>query len=79
MNIFLLPRLYSCEKDDCYSIERPESDQYIGLAYMIMFLILNIVVIINLVIAILATTYSEFSEFDRGLFYDTMISSLPVS
>jgi hypothetical protein len=40
---------------------------------MVIFLILNIVVILNLVIAILATTYNDYSQFERGLFYDTLI------
>lgn len=40
---------------------------------MAIFLILNMVVIINLVIAILAGTYTEFSTYERGLYYDTLI------
>jgi len=46
---------------------------------MIVFLVLNIVVIINLVIAILATTYNEYSLFSRGLYYDTLIQTLPLN
>ena len=46
---------------------------------MIIFLLLNIVVILNLVIAILATTYNDYSQFERGLFYDTLIQTLPLN
>jgi hypothetical protein len=40
---------------------------------MLIYLILNLVIIINLVVAILATTYNEYSTFQRGLYYDTLI------
>lgn len=44
---------------------------------MIVFWILNLIIIMNLVIAILATIYEEYSSFKRGLFYDTLIAALP--
>lgn len=44
---------------------------------MLSFLVLNMIVIMNLVIAILATIYEEYSSFKRGLFYDTLIAALP--
>jgi hypothetical protein len=80
INVFLLPRKYSCEDGDitnCYYKPRPFYDQYIGLVFMLIYLILNLVIIINLVVAILATTYNEYSEFQRGLYYDTLIQELP--
>lgn len=43
------------------------------------FLVFNIVVILNLVIAILATTYNDYSQFERGLFFDTLIQTLPLN
>lgn len=45
---------------------------------MMLFLILNIVVIMNLVIAILSTTYSTYSTYSQGLYYDTIIEALPI-
>ena len=41
---------------------------------MLTFLVINGVVIINLVIAILATVYSTFSKNTRGIYYDTLIT-----
>lgn len=49
--------------NDCYSAKKLEHDAYLGQTFMLIFLVLNIVVILNLVIAILATTYNEYSEF----------------
>ena len=46
---------------------------------MLTFLVINGVVIINLVIAILATVYSTFSKNTRGLYYDTLITQLPIN
>lgn len=46
---------------------------------MLSYLLLNLVIVINLVVAILATTYSEYSEYTRGLYYDTLIQSLPIN
>ena len=37
------------------------------------------VVILNLIIAILASTYNEFDMYKRGLFYDTKIQTLPLN
>jgi hypothetical protein len=64
INVFLDPRKYSCDitnSNNCYYKARPFFDQYIGLIFMLIFLILNLVIIINLVVAILATTYNEYS------------------
>ena len=35
------------------------------------------VIITNLVIAILNTTYTIFSQFTRGLYYDTLVRVIP--
>lgn len=82
MDIFLLKRKYSCAEGsttDCFYRERGEFDKNTGRVFMASFLILNMVVIINLVIAILATTYNEFSTYERGLYYDTLIQALPIN
>jgi hypothetical protein len=81
MSIFLDARAYVCEPwydaGNCYSVNKLELDKNIGLIYMLSFLVLNMIVIMNLVIAILATIYEEYSSFKRGLFYDTLIAALP--
>lgn len=81
MSIFLEARAYVCEPwydaANCYSVDKLELDMNIGLIYMLCFLVLNMIVIMNLVIAILATIYEEYSSFKRGLFYDTLIAALP--
>jgi hypothetical protein len=48
-----------------------------GLVYSGMFLILNAVIIVNLVIAILSTTYEEFVQYKRGLYYDNIVAIIP--
>ena len=77
---FLEPRVYSCNENQSACFSRPflAFDMYTGLIYMLIFLILNIVIIMNLVIAILSTTYSQYSNYARGLYYDTIIESLSV-
>lgn len=45
--------------------------------YLVTFLILNLIIILNLVIAILATTYEEYSGYKRGLYYDTLVRTVP--
>jgi len=73
----LEPRVYVCSLKDpteCYHKDLKDRDIYIGLIFMLTFLVLNGVVIINLVIAILATVYSSFSKNTRGLYYDTLIA-----
>lgn len=82
LSIFLNPRVYSCQAGStttCYEKPRPFYDQYIGLFFMLIYVVLNLVIIINLVVAILSTTYSDYSEYQRGLYYDTLIQSLPVN
>lgn len=39
---------------------------------------MNIVIILNLVIAILATTYNELNQYKRGLFFDTVVKTIPI-
>jgi len=38
---------------------------------------MNLVLLLNLVIAILSDTYSKFSAQSRGLFYDGMVAAIP--
>jgi hypothetical protein len=48
-----------------------EDEQQLGQMYTGVYLILNFVIIMNLVIAILSTTYQEYSRYKKGLFYDS--------
>lgn len=48
-----------------------ENDVLLGQLYMAVFLVINFVIILNLVIAILSTTYEQYSQYKRGLFYDS--------
>jgi len=69
MDVFVYGKKYSCPDgtitaiNDCVTAEITESDTYVGQTFLTIYLILQIVVILNLVIAILATTYNEYSEF----------------
>ena len=47
------------------------------MVYTALFLIINGVIVLNLVIAILATTYEEYIGFKRGLYYDNIVASIP--
>ena len=51
--------------------------QLLGYIYIWLFLVLNVVIILNLVIALLARTYGQLNDFRRGLYYDTLVSVVP--
>lgn len=69
MDIFVYGKKYSCPDgtitalNDCVVATLNLADTYVGQSFMTLYLIMQIVVILNLVIAILATTYNEYSEF----------------
>lgn len=44
---------------------------------MAIFLVINGVIILNLVIAILSTTYEEYVAYKRGLYYDNIVAAIP--
>ena len=48
----------------------------IGVIFMWIYLVVNIVTILNLVIAILSRVYSEYSRYSRGIFYDTIVQMI---
>ena len=52
-------------------------DRQVGLIYTSVFLIINGVIILNLIIAILASTYEEYVQFKRGLYYDNIVAAIP--
>ena len=47
-----------------------------GQIFLLIFMLFNLIVLLNLVIAILANTYSELSEYSLGLYYDSLIQEI---
>eukprot|EP00347_Sterkiella_histriomuscorum_P010999 403374131 len=50
---------------------------YIGKAYHLMFLIVNMVLLLNLMIAILSTTFSNLHQLQLALYYDEILEAIP--
>ena len=50
----------------------------LGQWFLIIFLILNLVLMINLVIAILSSTYVDLSRVSNGLYCDTLVKVFPI-
>lgn len=44
-----------------------------GQVFLLLFMLFNLIVLLNLVIAILAGTYSELSAYSLGLYYDSLV------
>jgi hypothetical protein len=62
----------------CESIYMLANYQHIGGVYLVLYSVFNIVIILNLVIAILASTYNQYNQYKRGLFYDTLVRAVPI-
>eukprot|EP00347_Sterkiella_histriomuscorum_P005768 403355340 len=50
---------------------------YIGKSYHLMFLIVNMVLLLNLMIAILSTTFSNLHQLQLALYYDEILEAIP--
>ena len=50
-----------------------ENELSIGRAFLLIFQIFNVVLMLNLVIALLASTYSNLSQYSLGLYYDSLV------
>ena len=50
-----------------------ETELSIGRAFLLIFQIFNVVLMLNLVIALLASTYSNLSQYSLGLYYDSLV------
>ena len=48
----------------------------IGRTYLLIFEIFNVIVLLNLVIAILSTTYSDLNQYSLGLYYDSLVKAI---
>lgn len=44
---------------------------------MVFLLMVNFIIILNIVIAILSSTYSNYSDKKLGLYYETLVSKFP--
>ena len=49
-----------------------------GQAFILTFMLFNLIVLLNLVIAILAGTYSELTSYSLGLYYDSLIKEIQI-
>ena len=67
--------VYDEETDDGHVIE---SVKVIGRMYHIVFLLINVVILLNLVIAILGNTYGMYEPIQNGLFYNVLIHVFPL-
>ena len=50
----------------------------LGTYYQIIFLLVNLVLMLNFVIAILSSTYGRFEDIQTGLYYNVLIQEFPV-
>ena len=51
--------------------------KYIGVSYQMLFLAVNLILMLNFVIAILSDTYSKLSGLKEGLYYNQLIKIFP--
>lgn len=51
--------------------------RHVGVVYHLCVVILNMILLLNLVIAILSETYSSYSKLSLGLYYDGVIEAIP--
>lgn len=58
------------------SYERPVM-RYIGQAFMIIFLFINLILLLNMVIAMMSDTYALMTEISRGVYNDAVLTVMP--
>ena len=44
----------------------------------LLYILINVVILLNFIIAILANTYAVYEEIAKGLFYDVLIAVFPL-
>jgi len=49
-----------------------------GRTWHIIYILLNVVILLNFIIAILANTYAVYQEIAKGLFYNMLIATFPI-
>jgi hypothetical protein len=65
---------YSLAIFDLY--DKPEF-KYMGQAFMIIYIFVNLVLLLNMVIAMMADTYAMMSEISKGVYNNSVLSILP--
>ena len=63
---------------DLSVFEKLSLGKYVGEAYVALAVLINSIVFLNFIIAILADTYSNLTSSSLGLYYDGIISRIPV-
>ena len=53
--------------------------KYVGIGYHYIYLMVNLVLMLNFVIAILSDTYSSLSNLKEGLYYNELIKKFPAN
>lgn len=53
--------------------------KWLGIGFLIIFLIINLILMLNLVIAILANTYSLYEVISNGLYYKVLIDMFSIT
>ena len=74
-------QLHAFAADGKVLTETPEDDpmRYVGVAYHYIYLLVNLVLMLNFVIAILSDTYSSLSNLKEGLYYNELIKKFPAN
>lgn len=52
--------------------------KYVGVLYHLFFLLMNLVMLLNLIIAILSNVYNVYEPMSLALYYDGVIESIPM-
>ena len=53
------------------------SERFVGRAFLFIVLLVNLVLILNLLIAILSMTYEMYNDKKKGLFYEDLVAKFP--
>ena len=62
---------------NCYGDERYIAECYIGQVFIVIFLLANMVLLLNFVIAILSSTYAAYEDKSLGLYYEVIVALFP--
>jgi hypothetical protein len=62
--------------DEFGMLNATTSDLWTGRVFLIFFQVFNVIMLLNLVIAILSNTYSTLSSYSLGLYYDTLVQEI---
>ena len=54
------------------------TQKYMGMVFLVIFLLVNLVLLLNFVIALLSGTFSSYEDKQLGLFYEVIVAMFPV-